>query len=554
MSNNIHFHYERDIDQGSEDRSETYELPRIRLYRPSGGLTCQLEPSRNIQLDRNNSLDLRLSTGWNEVTSCDVRIRPNTGGLRLLTTEVKFVSDGSSFAQPPESGLFRFGTLQAGSTIELRFPFSTEQDVASISVKIDITYVTNNGTYTYSLTPSVAVSLDLGVNVQDVFKHTAIFSRFSVSTASPSPLVLSKSELLASDIFDSSSGYESGSPITVFPKQPATLLYKISRNPEVTIGSKTKKTMYLKLQYTVVLDTIVAHAVASLRQAFNGKPVARYEHLLTAYVKEQISSKLSPYDLERAALLNEVTTSCLSGPHLVDAFRGLGTIPGTGKLATSELVACVQDWQKAHPKIPLHVEGIEKTRSILIPVDIPTMPILYSVDIQLDQSLAAPVYGDVGGTTAEVNQLLSANLQIQWTRLWNTSTEADLANDFSYEVTAPPDMWLVGGQRRGHITTSVASAGQAPPSSTLNVPLMLVPLREGRLPYPTIEIREASADDEGASWAQGHCETDYRNLGETVHVVADRRKVTLNLDSSGPGGGPLVLESERRVLEGRVVV
>jgi hypothetical protein len=46
---------------------------------------------------------------------------------------------------------------------------------------------------------------------------------------------------------------------------------------------------------------------------------------------------------------------------------------------------------------------------------------------------------------------------------------------------------------------------------------------------------------------------DYRNLGETVHVIADRAKVTLSLDASGPGGGPLVLESERLGLEGRVV-
>ena len=53
-----------------------------------------------------------------------------------------------------------------------------------------------------------------------------------------------------------------------------------------------------------------------------------------------------------------------------------------------------------------------------------------------------------------------------------------------------------------------------------------------------------------------HFESDLRNMGETIRVVADRTRVTLSLDASGPGGGPLVLDVERRGhsgVEGRVV-
>lgn len=483
-----------------------------------------------------------------------MRVRPNTGGLRLLTTEATLLTPSSSFSRPPEAGLFRFGKLEKDSSLELRFPYSTEQDVATISVKLDIIYVTADGTYTLSLMPSVPVSLDLGVNVQDVFKHAAIFSRFSVSTASPGPLVLHESSLIESEVFDAEFGFESSRPVTIFPKQPASLLYKITRKPDVAIGSKTQKTLYLKLQYTVVLDTIIAQATSSLKEASTGTQVARFTSVLAEYTKQQLSSKLSPYDLERAALLSEVSTSSLVGPELDAAFHGLGKISGADTEAAAGLAEFVRSWQKAHSKMELlDPNGIEGTRSILIPVDIPSMPILYTVDIQIDQPLPSSTYGS-DENIVDVNQLLSANLKIQWTRGWNTLTATDLTHDFAYEVTAPPDTWLIGGQRRGHISTS-ASAGPSPASSsTLNIPLMLVPLREGWLPYPSVEIREARADSEGATGAQGHCETDYRNLGETVRVVSDRNKVTLNLDSSGPGGGPLVLESQGRSLEGRVVV
>ncbi|KAH6675265.1 hypothetical protein F5X68DRAFT_235421 [Plectosphaerella plurivora] len=552
VCSNIHFHYERDIDQGSEGTPDTFRLPPVRLYRPTGGLACQLTAAKDIQLDRNNGLDLQISTGWNTIKSCDVRVRPNTGGLRLLTTNVQVISPALEFARPPEAGLFHFGALASNETVLLRFPFSTEQDVSTISVKIEVTYVTEHGTYIHSLTPSIPVSLDLGVNVQDVFKHTAIFSRFSVSTASPSPLVLIKSELLDSDVFESHSGFEPSNPVVVFPKQPASLLYKITRKPDVVIDAKTQKILYLKLHYAVVLDIIINHVGSALRALATGTDAERYIDLLAAYAQDQITSKLSPYDLERAALLGEVSTSCLVGPQLDTAFLGLGKVPLTEKDVATTLVDMIRDWQKTQPRIPiLSSDSAGQTRSILIPVDIPSMPILYSVDVQLEKEPSALLPANGSDAAVGINQLLMANLHIKWTRMWNTITTAEDVQDFTYEVTAPADMWLLGGHKRGHITTHSTPGTSGAASSTLDVPLMLVPLREGWVPYPTIDIREAKTE-EGA--AAAHCETDHRNLGETVHVVADHTQVTLSLDASGPGGGPLVLESERIALEGRVIV
>ncbi|KAM0280562.1 hypothetical protein ACHAQH_004007 [Verticillium albo-atrum] len=560
-SNNIHLHYERDIDHDSSKGVEAFLLPKITLCRQEGGLDCQLTAARHTQLDRNNCLDLKLLTGWNDVTSCEVRIRPSTGGLRLLSTEAKFVGPTFDFSNPLEPGSFRFGALPPDSTVQLRFPFSTEQDVANISVKVEVIYSTEKGTYSFSTIPTIPISLALGVNVQDVFKHHAVFSRFSVSTASPSPITVFKSELQHSDIFESHFGVAPSKPVVVFPKQPASLLYKITRKRDVAVQPKTQKTLYLKVYYSVVLDQIVAAVSDLIKQAVLGSDLARYSTLLVSHIQKQVPAALSLYDLERAGLLGEISTSFLTKSAVEESFTGLGKLPGSDKDAAPAIVAFLQDWQRMSPKIDLEPsEDVEDANSILIPVDVPSVPILFTIDIQLDKSLPSPIpHKDTGTPIAGINQLLSANLQLKWTRNWDTSPGVKDSSappvEFTYDVTAPPDTWLLGGRKRGRIVVpapggDVSSADQ----STMNIPLIMVPLREGWLPYPSVDVREAKAEEDGLPPTQGHCETDYRNLGETVRVISDWEKVTLSLDSSGPGGGPLVVESERRVLEGRIVV
>ncbi|RBQ97871.1 hypothetical protein VDGD_02946 [Verticillium dahliae] len=560
-SSNIHLHYERDIDHDSSKGAEAFFLPKVTVCRQEGGLDCQLTAARHTQLDRNNCLDLKLLTGWNNVTSCEIRVRPSTGGLRLLSTEAQFIGPNFEFAGALEPGLFRFSALEPDTSVQLRFPFSTEQDVANISVKVDVIYSTEKGTYTFSAIPTIPISLALGVNVQDVFKHNAIFSRFSVSTASPSPITVYKSELQQSDIFESHFGVAPSKPVVVFPKQPASLLYKITRKKGVAVQPKTQKTLYLKVFYSVVLEQIVATVSRLVKQAVVGSDLARYATLVEAQLQKQVPGALSLFDLERAGLLGEISTSFLAKPAVDGSFRGLGKLPGSDKDAARAIASFIQDWQQKNPKLPLKSsENIEDAQSILIPVDVPSIPILFTIDIQLDESLPSPVpRKDAGTPITGINQLLSANLTLKWTRRWDTSpgvTDSSAApQEFIYDVTAAPDTWLLGGRKRGRVKVPAPGTDSSTPDqSVVNIPLIMVPLREGWLPYPSVDMREAKAEEDGLPPTQGHCETDFRNLGETVRVIADREKVTLSLDSSGPGGGPLVVESERRVLEGRIVV
>ena len=623
---NVLMHYERQAASGTglqqqqlmlqeeEDELTTLKNPRVSLYQRASALDVRLIGTKEIRLDRNNTLDVEVDAGWNEITNCEVKIRSATGGLRLLMSQATVL--GPIKPQPLKkgevAGSFVFGAIPKGSRVRIRFPFTIEQEVLTVAVRVEVAYSTDKGSFTFFKTSSVSTALRLGVNVQDVFKHEALFSRFTVSTAGASPLRVYKSELASSDLFDSHSsiGLPAGDgnqqPMLVFPKQPGSLVYKITRKKESEgkpIGPKTKKTMYLKLHFTVVQDEIEALFEREISKELGESPLREYTKLVVAKVLALVRKRLSVYELEKCALLGELATKFLVDVKWETQFSGVaapvslkteGRRQSTGGSLVRDLAGFVRNWVKQHPILEVaqpalspedlsEAEDINKNglvHSIVIPVDIPPITIVHTADIQFQKPMDSISGVSDGDHTVCINQLLPATLHLKWTRIWDTTVtttpNSAMSQDleFTYEVTATPDMWLLGGRRKGHFVIPAVSPGDggllsSMPDTEADIPLMLIPLREGRLPYPNVEIREVrgagsnhgsgsgsgdSGGDNHSIHGHGHCETDWRNTGETVHVITDRAKVTVSLDASGPGGGPLVLESERVGLGGGRVV
>ncbi|KAH8900936.1 hypothetical protein GQ53DRAFT_133334 [Thozetella sp. PMI_491] len=592
--NNITMYHERGAGQPIDKASTLLRHPKLSLYRRASSLDVQLAAAKEVRLDKNNSLELEVMTGWNAIKSLEVKIKSATGGLRLLTSEAKAI--GEFAPEKAEGGTFSYSAIPAEAGVKIRFPFTTEQDVMSVAVKVEVTYSTEAGSFAFHTTPSVPIALALGVNVQDVFKHDALFSRFTVSTASPSPLRLFKSELLASKLFEPHFGRAPSGALTVFPKQPASLLYRITRKAAAEAGPG-QKMMYLKLHYSVLLDEIEELLKDSLNQALKESEFWEFSRLVVSRVIAQARDSLSPYDLERVALLGDLSTSFVT-----DDIQWEKQLKGLGADAAAKLQAFITSWQKGHRRLTVPVpddSDADQQCSILIPVDVPAITVVHTANIRLEEpapedSLSALTEaGEAGSSVVCINQLLPAALHLKWSRIWDVadasggsaSEAADKVSpymkedlEFSYEVTAPVDTWLIAGRRKGHFVIpaveDVASMEElsSGPDTEADIPLMLIPLREGWLPYPSVEVREVKRASGGgggetpdlsaegpqaqtgaAGGGIGHCETDYRNLGETVHVISDRTRVTLSLDASGPGGGPLVLESERLQLGGRVV-
>ncbi|KAI0146840.1 cis-golgi transport protein particle complex subunit [Xylariaceae sp. FL1272] len=559
-------HFGREVS----DRDHSFlKSSSVSLYHRTDALDVSLFASKHMQLDRNNTVEIELNSGWNDLTITEIRVKAATGGLRLLTSEAKCLNPTIQLNQVTEVGLFSFNAISPETKVRIQFPYTLEQDTPNISIRIEVTYETEHGRYTCSKTPTVYTALALGVNVQDVFKHNALFSRFTVSTASYSPLRLFRSELVESDMFDSTFGAPLRA-VTIFPKQPASLLYKINRKTETKNGPKTSKTMYLKLLYSVLHDEITEAIETSLSKALCRTPLRSLSRLLLSSVLPLVQNDLTGADMERAALMGYIPTSFVSHINCGKLFKRLG-YDGSGVDLSESLASFLQAWHRDHPTISLPAREPDEPTSILIPVDIPSVAVVHTADIRLtlptSTTSANRLPADVP-TPICTGQLVPATLHLRWTRIWNTATPLSKQSDleFSYEVSAPADTWLLGGRRKGHFVIPAPgdSDEQSACSSTIDteaeIPIVLIPLREGWLPYPSVDIREVHSDanDGNKSGARGsgtdQFETDFKNVGETVRVIADWARVTLSLDASGPAGGPLVLDSETREMEGRILV
>jgi hypothetical protein len=563
-----------------------FKSPRLLLYQRAEAFELKVFASRCMHLDRNRSLEIQLCSGWNDVQSGELHIRAATAGLRLQTSEVNVVSGELDVLRNSDPGVIRFESLPSGSRAKVRIPFSLEQDVNEVTIKLEISYTTGEGTFFFASNPSISIMLPLGVNVQDVFKHKALFSKFTISSADTSPLRLLRSRLDDSDVFEARNGGDIRNPVVVFPRQPASLLYKITprhvAKPVDANGRprKEKSSLSLVIHYICLEEEIDNAVRISLQDALSDSSFQQFVRLIVPTVLSQLRLRLSAYDLERTALISELSTSILKDVKWREYFHGLGKakLEGSEDDAAIAVEKWIQAWRDKHyavqlPRIEISEAAISKSRSIVIPVEVPAVTVVHTADIKLQSEVT------LGSELLVVaNQPIPATLQIKSTRIWDTaavsalrssSKDAEDSSDqpeeleFVYEISAPTDSWLIGGKRKGHFKLP-ANATQKQ-GTLLEFPLLLIPVREGSLTFPHLDIKPTpvtkatKSPDKKTTTGVGEekehivtCETDYKNFGETVRVVADLRKTTVSLDESGPQGGAWLLDAERRG-EGSVV-
>ncbi|KKA30064.1 hypothetical protein TD95_003575 [Thielaviopsis punctulata] len=546
----------------SNEPDGLFKSPNITLFQRPNSFNVDAAAATHTRLHSNNSLDITVSTGWNSVSSCEIAVRPASGGLRLLSPDAVVVTAGFSFAKKPEAGHFRFSSLPPETTVTFRFPFSLEADgVSTIALRLEASYSTSDGIFSFARARSIPVGLAVGVNVQDVFKHHALFSRFTISSATTSPMYLFSTELSSSEGYTAEKGSVSlpDQPVVIHTKQPASVLYRIKRTA-APLGPAASTTMTLHLAYALVRDqvTVVVQDAVRAAVAEAPAPLPEYALVLSDIALAHAQASLTPYDLEKNTLLDHLPTDFLATVDWPAQVSRVAGIPASSGVAM-EIAAYMRKWQTATPRLSMQLSTLSLTsaslvrRSIQIPVDVPPLDILITADMTVDTAGAAQ---DIrlakdeaasGVPTVCVNQMLPARLCLKWTRAWAGPGPKDTVY-YAYDVTAPSDTWLVGGRKRGVITVS----SDATSGVCADVPLMLVPLRQGWIGYPAVDVRETGPPG-GTAVGGATMEVDYRNVGDVVRVVSDRGKVTLSLDASGPGGGPLVLESER-ILHGVDVV
>ncbi|KAI9785522.1 MAG: hypothetical protein M1839_009263 [Geoglossum umbratile] len=570
---------------------------RIVYYPPPTALRAKTRLPKLLHLDVVRSIEIEIATGWNSVLRGELRLRCASAGLRLRTADTELVEGNVHVEDKSKPGIISFGSLAAGSSVVFQLPYVLESDLSDLAVKIEVAYTTEKGSFLFATTSTESIVLPLGVNVQDIFKEKALFSKFTVSAATNIPLRVLGSRLDGSEIFKTSSGPSISSPIVVFPRQPACFIYKIIRQPEKSTPSPStfknkQKPLALHIEYRRLDEEVEGALESVFMSELDGSSLGGFSRLLVPALLSWVRRR-SAQDLETIGLLGEINLGSINDLGWGDALDGL---PSGSREKVETWLA---NWHEKNPVIllptpPTKPQG--RNREIVIPVEVPQVQIVHTADLRMLSSDGSTL-PEIGMATA--GQLVVAELHIKHTRVWDTGkvnatlqplaepqiSGADAPLEFVYEIHGNPDQWLIGGRRRVRF--------MAKENELQKFPIVLLPLRPGHLLLPTVDIRpfvhqpiptddeEATTDQERpptqappamspdapGQWlsplAAGNtlprhnsprsetpatvtCETDYRNQGETILVLPNVKSTTVGLDPAH-GGGAFLVESEKRV-------
>ncbi|QGA17818.1 hypothetical protein EYB26_005494 [Talaromyces marneffei] len=553
--------------------AEAETRPFIWCYPPTHGLEARLAAPRSINLEELRTFEIELDSGRNNISNGLLRIRPATAGLRLRTSDIVVISGDIELTSNTESGSIEFVNLAQDTCIRFRVPYTVDENHTILSARLEVAYETDAGRFTYISTSSVVSTLPISVNVQDIFRDDVLFSRFTVSPAMLVPLRILGCDIPESDVYEAQSGVKGALALDVFPKQPASIIYKIKpkggRAPAANSTAK-RNSLRLTVRYMCIDDECLLLVRQKFSSALAQSKYKSLARLLTPHIVDAFREQLSTSDMESIGLLREMNMLSYKNVHWDVVLKGLR------ESLREEVRSWLVKWHQDNlvSSLPEDNES-ELARHIVIPVEVPEIQVVHTAELRLSTTDSNTP------THAAVGHMIPAELILYHTRRWcSQQTEKQESGgqlEFAYELHVNQDQWLIGGRRRGNFT---ATEGEIKKFA-----IMLLPQKAGHLLLPSLEIKTfvvgststaagantsttmtvgpassttpssvtspASAtttNAPSASWTQQQRrqvpnEVDYKNHAETILVLPDLRKTTVSLESGNPG----LIESESRI-------
>lgn len=517
----------------------------VLLYPAVDAFQAKAKPPPRIHLPQPRSVLIELRSGWNDIRECTMRLKAATAGLRLQVRRAVLLDNTA-----PKDAILREGTdnqsvslsnFSAGSLRSISVPYTLENaDTTSLVARVEITYVTEHGSYTYLDTLSINTILPIKVNVEDIFQESpmishvkiALTSRLTISPATLVPLRIEKCDVAGSEVFDVDSGADHAFPMDVFPKQPASLVYRFTRRQPLASTAK-EQPLGVLIDFHCLDQVFLSAIEKQFLEDIASSHCAKLARPLSAHLLNRLSSQWTQEDLEVACLLQKVE---------IWSYEEIGwdaICAGLPRETRSEAEQWLRSWHQVHLSISLeHTEATK--RQINIPVEIPAPRILVTINLALTNV-------DERHLPIAIGQPLAAMLKVRHTRGWEEGSIDVQSNaiEFSYEVIASPDTWLVGGRRRGNFTVDLAEQQV--------FPVLLIPQRAGNLLLPSVEVKRNTPGDDDSRTVlpkrQIAYEVNYKSQAKSVLVIPNLCETTVSLDAESAAGRSLLVDSRKRQAE-----
>ena len=494
------------------------------VYPPPRSFHAVVSPASYLHLAQSRSILIEMKTGWNEIELATLTMKCGTAGLRLRLHEAKIESHDDSErplleALIEKTQVIRLKNCSAESNYRLLIPYTVENtDVSVINAKLDVEYSTSKGKFSYSTAVVVNTMLPISVNVQDIFREDAYFSRITISPATLVPVRLWTCHMQDSRGFHNIESHDHvQGRMDVFPKEPANLIYRFTRRPHAGMTKNPESSLALSIRFSCLDDVVLEAMEKCFVACIRVSPITSLGQLLSTHLLATLRSQWSAHDLEVIGLSHEIHTWPYEDMGWDTVLIGLNV--ETRDLARSWL----KKWHIENAVIPIYGdlknEKDVPSRLVVIPVDIPTPPVVATASVKLNPRRTEAV---------TIGETLSADLQITYTQSWaakEACTQEDIPLEISFEVLAPPETWVIGGMRKGYFPAD---------GKMLSFPVILLPQRMGHLLLPSVEVKfyKAETSKNGVLPLEGTrvpCEVDIKSLSESVHVVSGLRETVVKI-------------------------
>lgn len=310
-------------------KSSAISDQRLLVWARVQGLNVQVRSQEAIDLRQPRSISIQLDSGVNQILSGKLSLRAASAGLRLDTAEAKKIfppneniniSDGNKFcnniaASPTttsndQPGIVVFGEIDASSQLRIGIPYSLEDDLSEIHIKIEVAYKTEAGDFTYVHECKLKVTLPVSVNVQDNFKDTDLYSRFTIGSATAIPMRLFSCHIEGNEYYDASTAAILDDSIDIFPRQPLSFLSRIRARQDKGPGNISRnvaRLLHLKIEYQCLDEEVFANLESSLRAALDAAELKRFLRPLQDMLRIDAQRRYAPQAMETACLVGKLT-------------------------------------------------------------------------------------------------------------------------------------------------------------------------------------------------------------------------------------------------------
>ncbi len=504
--------------------------PVIFVYPVEHAFDTHVKVRKDVHIDKPRRLEVCLSSGWNEIRSINLRMKPTSAGLRLHLADATFDGVERDDQEGRKQGQLALCEMAANTSAMIEVPYTVDQATPRISMRLEIRYETSRGSFTFLKSVSLRHELPLDVDVDDIFRADMLFSRFTVRPTAGLPLVITDADLQDSSVY----GVHApplGGPVTVYANSPLELMYKVTRKQDLEHKSaKRDAALCLTLQYMSTAEILAVTVQEAFAAALLESEYQRFSRLLLPVVAARCKALLAGSLLEVAVLLGQLKTP---------SFTDLGwqyIVAPLPQLVRSGLSEWLLTWHREHTSLPIDYDSAlakESSRRLKISVEIPTVDIVFttSLTLRLDAEPRTP-----RANVLALGKPVRAELRVNSTDAWSAhllfaqgkQKAPQTRPHFVLEVQADPEIWLLGGPRRVHFS--------AVPDDPVIFSVTLVPLKVGEHRLPVIDIQtEPQTVEEGRSGAPRDvvsCETHCVGSGQTIEVIRDVRITRIHIQDS----------------------